>query len=190
MPEAVSETKLLGASCRRRPTRRVAEPLAMEARHWRGTLASARIGPRFQDRFVSEFAVFDSLPLGMIPQFRQLACVALISAVILASCGSATRADERPLFGTGVFHPPPKPGASISQTRMCECQACEPSNCCDGPDEDAPPKTCADSYDFSNPGCGGLSVQSCASRCAREVWRVRSGEACAAKRSASCCQAG
>ncbi len=83
-----------------------------------------------------------------------------------------------PLFGTGVFHPPPKPGDSISQTRLCECKACEPRNCCDGPDDDAPPKSCGESYDFSDPACGGIEIRSCTSRCSREVWRVHSGEDC------------
>jgi hypothetical protein len=109
---------------------------------------------------------------------------------IFAGCGNTPNIDERPLFGTGVFHPPPKPGTSINQTRMCECKACEPSNCCDGPDDDTPPASCRESYNFSdNEGCG-ISIRSCASRCARQVWRVSNSEACTAKRPASCCQAG
>ena len=111
-----------------------------------------------------------------------------ILPIVLAGCSSRHRLDG-PLFGTGVFHPPPKPGASISQTRMCECIACAPSNCCDGPEDDAPPAKCRDSYDFSDPACG-VSIRSCTSRCAREVWRVKNDEECAAKRPASCCGAG
>src|SRR6478609_9084866 len=115
-------------------------------------------------------------------------CIPLIFAVILPSCGTRPPS-EGPLFGTGVFHPPPKPGASISQTRMCECKACEPSNCCDGPDEDdTPPASCGSSYDFSDNEWCGTSIHSCTSRCAREVWRVSNSEACEVKRPASCCQ--
>jgi len=95
-----------------------------------------------------------------------------------------------PLFGTGELHPPPKPGDSISHTQMCECKVCDPANCCDGPEDDEPAPECRDSYDFSAPGCSGLAVKSCASRCTRQVWRVRAGTACAAKRPPSCCQAG
>jgi len=124
----------------------------------------------------------------MLPLLWRLLGVLLTLAMILAGCGTP-KASGSPLFGTGVFHPPPKPGASISQTRMCECKACEPSNCCDGPDDDTPPATCRESYDFSNPACG-ISIRSCASRCAREVWRVNNGEACDAKRPVSCCDAG
>jgi len=117
-----------------------------------------------------------------------LSQISLIFAVISSGC-STPRATEGALFGTGVFHPPPKPGASISQTRMCECKACEPSNCCDGPDEDSPPEVCGSSYDFSQGSCG-IQVRSCAARCTREVWRVNSAEACDTKRPLSCCQAG
>jgi hypothetical protein len=99
-----------------------------------------------------------------------------------------------PVFGTGVFHPPPKPGDSISHTLMCECKSCNPRDCCDGP-EDEPateslPNSCAESYDFSAPGCAAPAIRSCASRCTRQVWRVHSGEDCAAKRPPSCCEAG
>ncbi|HWZ92096.1 MAG TPA: hypothetical protein VNW92_24705 [Polyangiaceae bacterium] len=111
-------------------------------------------------------------------------------ACCASACG-APRASNTPLFGTGVFHPPPKPGDSISHSQMCECKMCDPANCCDGPEDDAPASECGDSYDFSsNPSCGGLSVKSCASRCTRQVWRVRAGAACSEKRPQSCCAAG
>ncbi|HYQ41488.1 MAG TPA: hypothetical protein VER11_05965 [Polyangiaceae bacterium] len=120
---------------------------------------------------------------------RRALVPALTLAVILGGCGSGGPHAEGPLFGTGVLHPPPKPGASINQTKMCECKACAPSNCCDGPDDDAPAATCGSSYDFSDPQCG-ISITSCASRCAREVWRVKNEEECGNRRPTSCCQAG
>ena len=125
----------------------------------------------------------------MPSSLRRLLGVSLTLAAILAGCSGSAERLEGPLFGTGVFHPPPKPGASISQTRMCECKACEPSGCCDEPDDEAPPVTCRDSYDFSRPECG-ISIRTCASRCAREVWRVNNSQACDAKRPVSCCHAG
>ena len=119
---------------------------------------------------------------------RALYWLAVISA-LLPGCSNPP-VTNGPLFGTGVFHPPPKPGDSISHTQMCECKACDPGSCCDGPDDDAPPKSCGESYDFSDPACGGLVIQSCSSRCTRQVWRVHSGENCASKRPSSCCTAG
>ena len=127
----------------------------------------------------------------MLPLLRRLLVISCIFAAILGGCASRPPLDQGPLFGTGVFHPPPKPGTSISQTRMCECKACEPRNCCDGPDEDdTPPASCGSSYDFSDNEWCGTSIHSCTSRCAREVWRVSNSEACEVKRPASCCQAG
>jgi hypothetical protein len=144
---------------------------------------SVGIEPSTQDRLVSN-------RLEMLPPLRCVLVIPLILPAILAGCGSRPAASERPLFGTGVFHPPPKPGASISQTRMCECKACEPSSCCDGPDDDTPAQACGEDYDFSRNKACGISVRSCTSRCTREVWRVNSAEPCAAKRPESCCQAG
>jgi len=109
----------------------------------------------------------------------------------LATSCSARPVTNGPVFGTGVFHPPPKPGDSISHTQMCECKACDPTACCDGPEDDPPAKDCGDSYDFSaNPSCGGIAVRSCTSRCTRQIWRVHTGESCSAKRPPTCCKAG
>jgi hypothetical protein len=114
----------------------------------------------------------------------------LALAALANACGGPAH-DTAPLFGTGVFHPPPKPGDSISHSQMCECKVCDPANCCDGPEDDAPAAQCGDSYDFSaNAACGGLSIKSCASRCTREIWRVHVGQACAEKRPETCCNAG
>jgi hypothetical protein len=177
MPEAVSETKLLAA----RMQYLVAIATALGVTSVRAT-HEVHTEPRLRARLVSDPAH------RMLILLRRLLAASLTFAFILAGCGSRPGVDG-PLFGTGVFHPPPKPGASISQTRMCECTACAPSDCCEGPEDDAPPATCRDSYDFSDPACG-VSIRSCASRCAREVWRVKNGEECAAKRPASCCRAG
>ncbi|HEY4107297.1 MAG TPA: hypothetical protein VGM44_25540 [Polyangiaceae bacterium] len=112
-------------------------------------------------------------------------------ALWVSACG-APPPQNAPLFGTGVFHPPPKPGDSIRNTRMCDCKVCDPANCCAGPDDDAPPPECkSDSYDFTqNANCGGLAVTSCQSRCTRQIWRVRADEDCAGKRPLSCCDPG
>ena len=183
MPEAVSETKLLaGRECNTElsvlleaePASLVVLEQSVECRSGAKPGGSGRVGTRGEMPFVVRHVVSTFISL----------------TVILAGCGSRPRNGEGPLFGTGVFHPPPKPGASISQTRMCECKVCEPSNCCDGPDDDAPPASCGDSYDLSNEACAGISIRSCASRCTRQVWRVNSAQSCAARRPDSCCEAG
>lgn len=116
----------------------------------------------------------------------------LVAWALSSSACSAPPPSNAPLFGTGTFHPPPKPGDSISHTQMCACKSCDPVGCCEGPDDDEPaPTKCGDSYDFSaNPECGGISVRSCTSRCTQEIWRVRAGSDCSEKRPQSCCQAG
>ena len=169
MPEAVNETKLLAGG---------SESLRSD-RGERTIPLSSQGGRRHSCRILHTEMLF--------PLWRVLR-ILLVFTVILPGCGSRPAVD-RPLFGTGVLHPPPKPGASISQTRMCECTACEPSSCCEGPQDDEPPPTCeTNSYVFDS-RCEP-SIRSCASRCAREVWRVKTSEECAAKRPASCCQAG
>jgi hypothetical protein len=114
----------------------------------------------------------------------------LLAWMLSASACGAPAPNNAPVFGTGVFHPPPKPGGSISHTQMCECKVCDPASCCDGPEDDPPATHCGDSYDFSADSACGISVRSCASRCTREIWRVRAGAPCAEKRPQSCCQAG
>src|SRR5262245_8625119 len=72
-------------------------------------------------------------------------------------------------FGTGTHRGPPKPGSSITHTKMCECRSCEERSCCEGDlgNRDANEKTCED-YDFTKEGCG-LSVKSCTGRCSKHV---------------------
>ena len=141
---------------------------------------------------VSNFRVLNAFVFAAMSGLtRSLPRVLRLALLTSAAACSAPQAPTESLFGTGLLHPPPKPGDSISHTQMCECKACDPSGCCDGPDDDPPPRACGDSYDFSaNDACGGLAVRSCEARCTRQVWRVHSGEACRTKRPASCCDAG
>jgi hypothetical protein len=106
---------------------------------------------------------------------------ALATLLVLAGC-AADRRVERSVAAEHEHQPPPKPGSSITHTRMCTCQTCEPSACCDGP-ETPEPVTC-DSYDFSK--CE-ISVSSCASRCFQHVWRAPLSDACETRRPAACC---
>ena len=139
--------------------------------HWRFTVRASRRWYRMSIVLRGSFAL-------------------MIVAVIGSACSGSAR-DTQPLFGTGVFHSPPKPGDSIAHSQMCECKTCDPANCCDGPEDDAPEARCGDRYDFSAGGsCGGLSIKSCSSRCARQIWRVRSGQDCRDRRPETCCQAG
>ena len=195
MPEAGHETKCSAPNAAHNPARS-----RLNWRHQAGLgVSESQSRARLSCRPSSEPLLVSNPGVALHPSFILRSCWryalrGLISAVVLipvASACSPPAQDPRPLFGSGVLHPPPKPGDSISHSQMCECKTCNPAACCEGPDEDAPPTTCGDSYDFtSNPSCGGLAVKSCASRCTEQVWRVRSGQSCTDKRPASCCQAG
>jgi hypothetical protein len=179
MPEAVSETKLLAAT-----TPDASQ--TQERAHW-----SSVSGAGHPESFAEprcELQIVSDPHTAMLSPSWLLSRISVILAVILAGCG-ARAPSEGPLFGTGVFHPPPKPGASISQTRMCECVACEPRNCCDGPDDDEKP-ACITYGDSGEDQLCADSIRSCTSRCTREVWRVKDDEDCASKRPASCCHGG
>jgi hypothetical protein len=113
--------------------------------------------------------------------------VAVLFALGLVACSSgATQAGGQPRLGGGRrwLPVPPKPGASITDTRLCSCRSCLPASCCEGPDDSPSNGSACDSYDFSS--CG-MSVQSCTSRCFRHVWRVKSSESCSARRPDECC---
>jgi len=185
MPEAELETKLLGKStlASAMPQCETTAPPNWEYR----LLGREPIPPSFAGQSVSHSSVPSS---NCLPgSLARILIVAVASAIATGCSGPPVNAG--PLFGTGVFHPPPKVGDSITHTRLCECKACDPGDCCDGPEDDAPPTRCSDSYDFSaNAECGGLSVRSCVSRCIRQVWRVHAGQACDSKRPANCCEAG
>lgn len=90
---------------------------------------------------------------------------------------------------TGFFHPPGPPGGSITNTRQCECRACEPESCCraeHAESSDPPPPECNSSYEFSEK-CG-IQVQTCTPRCYLHVWRIAKQESCAASRPLVCCE--
>jgi hypothetical protein len=94
-----------------------------------------------------------------------------------------------PLVYSGEFHPPPKPGSSITATKQCECRACDPSDCCGAErteNTDAAPAECNSSYDFSEK-CG-IRVNTCTPRCYSQVWRVAQDASCAGSRPLVCCE--
>lgn len=107
--------------------------------------------------------------------------------VLVGGCSESGRATERlPQF----IKAPPKPGSSISHTRMCECHACSPRDCCQGADEtELGDPSCGgtDDYDFTRSESCGVTVRSCTTRCAREIWRVKAHEDCDVKRPSTCC---
>lgn len=111
-------------------------------------------------------------------------CTALFAA---SSCAESGRSPDRaPTHG--FVKAPPKPGSSISHTRMCECHACSPRDCCDGTDEtQVTDESCHTDYDFTKQDACGIKVRSCTTRCSREIWRVKLNEDCEVRRPASCC---
>lgn len=196
MPEAARETKLLAAYAVQHPQEnptpqrgRKRARIARDADRAHPSGCACSQASRLDRCRIS--GVLDKRTNSASRRAWPSALSLLGASIAMATACSTAPVSSGPLFGTGVLHPPPKPGDSISHTRMCECKACNPDACCDGPEDDAPAQSCGDSYDFSNnPGCGGLAVRSCASRCTRQVWRVHSGESCSAKRPLGCCQAG
>ncbi|HEY3234112.1 MAG TPA: hypothetical protein VGJ84_05320 [Polyangiaceae bacterium] len=86
-----------------------------------------------------------------------------------------------PLANAPWIRPPPKPGSSITHTKMCTCLQCPERNCCSG--EAASGGDGADAGDATL----GLSVASCTGRCTRHVWRVKLKESCDAHMPAECC---
>lgn len=114
---------------------------------------------------------------------------ALQVGAFAALVGCASRPPDRPFNARGAHQPPPKPGSSITHTRMCTCRSCEPRGCCSGDPEPERGSECTDSYDFSRAGCG-IAVQSCASRCFEHVWRIQLSESCEATLPEQCCAGG
>lgn len=92
---------------------------------------------------------------------------------------------------TGFFHPPPRPGTSITHTKQCECRACDPANCC-GADQTEqsgpPPSECTQEGNYIFPETCGITVQSCTPRCYSKVWRVAARESCSDSRPLVCCE--
>jgi hypothetical protein len=105
------------------------------------------------------------------------------------ACGcSAEPSATPPKPWTGFFHPPPKPGDSITSRKQCSCRACDPAACCAADDlestESAAPE-CSGSYEFSDK-CG-IQVKSCTPRCYSHVWRIPKQESCNDERPLVCC---
>jgi hypothetical protein len=117
---------------------------------------------------------------------------ALLLGVLVQCSGPSSSARTGLDFGPG---PPPRPGSSLYQTRMCECVSCQPRACCAGPDEtqascdlsQVESSTAADELDFGRAEDCGIEVRSCTGSCGQQVWRVASTESCASRRPASCC---
>jgi hypothetical protein len=114
-----------------------------------------------------------------------------LAAALGAGCNSAPPAPP-PQPWTGFFHPPPKPGSSITNTKQCECRACDPANCCGAEQTElsGPPApectTEGGDYVFSEK-CG-ITVRTCTPRCYSQVWRVAKQESCEASRPLACCE--
>ena len=121
----------------------------------------------------------------LCPRLLSLIALALVT-LLGASCSGSERTLEhapRPRF----IKAPPKPGQSIN-TQMCECDTCSPRECCAGADEtQVSDPSCNTDFDFTKNDACGISVRSCTTRCAKEIWRVKRNETCDSKRPASCC---
>jgi hypothetical protein len=114
-------------------------------------------------------------------------CLRLMAAFCACAC-AAEPASPPPRPWTGFFHPPPKPGDSITSRKQCSCRACDPAACCSAEHlesgEAASPE-CSKSYDF--PEQCGIKVQSCTPRCYSHVWRVPKQASCSDSRPLVCC---
>jgi hypothetical protein len=106
----------------------------------------------------------------------------------LAAGCSAEPSATPPKPWTGFFHPPPKPGDSITNRKQCSCRACDPAACCaadDLEDSEAEAAECRSSYEFSDK-CG-IQVKSCTPRCYSHVWRIPKQESCSDSQPLVCC---
>lgn len=127
----------------------------------------------------------------MVSGFRAKVLALMVGLGSMSSCAGSEAAKKKddPL-GLGdrkSFTAPPKPGHSLSGSIKCTCHACEPAHCCNDGDGSLGSDSCDAGYDFSQ--CG-ISVESCASRCFLEVWRVPKSVSCDARRPEVCCQGG
>jgi hypothetical protein len=108
----------------------------------------------------------------------------LVVGSLVVACAGGEPPIESSWRSARELRVPPKPGSSITHTKMCECQACEPAACCQGTEYEEPSGEKCDSYDFTQ-ACG-MSVRSCKSRCFLHVWRVKQTESCDERPSACC----
>lgn len=127
---------------------------------------------------------------GKVPHSSPLLHVVGALLLALGAC-TGEPPPPSPQAWTGFFHPPGKPGGSITNTKQCDCQACDPSSCCSAEQTELsgpPPAECSntgDSYVFSEK-CG-ITVQTCTPRCYSHVWRVGKQESCGTSRPLVCC---
>jgi len=104
----------------------------------------------------------------------------------LGGCRGATASPMTPPAPSVERRAPPRPGESITHTRMCSCRACEPAACCRDLERVAPEveRGCSEGYDFSR--CT-TEVSSCSARCFLRRWRVRVEAGCDSARPRGCC---
>ena len=120
---------------------------------------------------------------------RRLLWLAVLTA-LLGSCEPSRPAE--PAFGNRILKGPRKPGGSITHTKMCECQACDPGDCCQGDwgETGTNGEECKASEDPEHNeltmNCG-LSVSSCSARCFNHVWRIDVEASCQATTPLVCC---
>jgi len=106
------------------------------------------------------------------------------SSLMLLACEPKPPSSGFKMYSDGRV--PPKPGESVTHTKMCSCLACEPTSCCRELEQEQPElqKDCADGYDFSK--CE-MAVSSCEASCFQQRWRTRVEVGCAASQPDSCC---
>lgn len=145
--------------------------------------AGRRIGP-------SSARAAGIIPRVLVPVLasRCLRLFAALSPLLLPACASGAPGSSPPAW-TGDFHPPGKPGGSITNTKQCECRACDPADCCGAERTESSgqaPAECNGSYTFSEK-CG-ITVNTCTPRCYSQVWRVGIKESCDVSRPLVCCE--
>ena len=116
-----------------------------------------------------------------------LAFLAALATAFGAGCAGES-ASPQPAW-TGDFHPPGKPGGSITNFKQCECRACDPGSCCSAEKTEnvgTAPAECNSSFTFSEK-CG-ITVNTCTPRCYSHVWRIAKQESCDVSRPLVCCE--
>ena len=128
------------------------------------------------------------LDVSLIYGARTTVASAVLVALLGLSCGGPAPSQTTPQSpASGRRQAPPKPGTSITHTKMCACTSCDPPSCCQGDVSDIETEACRESYDFSASESCGMSVKSCASRCFEHHWRVPLAEDCEATQPDVCC---
>jgi hypothetical protein len=116
--------------------------------------------------------------------------LALVVSCAGTGCTNEAAPSPPPQAWTGFFHPPGPPGGSITNTKQCECRACDPESCCSAEKTEGVGETGAecksDGYTFAD-GCG-ITIRTCTPRCYSHVWRVGNRESCSSSRPLVCCE--